>query len=203
MSGVAVHFGAGNIGRGFVGLILHRAGYEVVFADVADTLIDALKATPSYLVKEVGLHSTQERVDQYRAINSRTDEPAVIAEIADADIVTTAVGPTVLRFVAPVIVAGLRARTSSAPLVVMACENAINATNVLKEFVRALVPDEAEWQELSGRVVFANTAVDRIVPGQSGEQRPGRHRGELLRVGHRTAPVRRCGTEHSRCDVGG
>ena len=169
MSGVAVHFGAGNIGRGFVGLILHRAGYEVVFADVADTLIDALQATPSYLVKEVGLHSSQERVDHYRAINSRTDEPAVITEISRADIVTTAVGPTILRFVAPVIVAGLRARTADSPLVVMACENAINATNVLREFVRALVPDDAEWAELSGRVVFANTAVDRIVPGQSGE----------------------------------
>ena len=32
----------------------------------------------------------------------------MIAEIAKADIVTTAVGPTMLRFVAPVIVAGLR-----------------------------------------------------------------------------------------------
>ena len=55
MTGVAVHFGAGNIGRGFVGLILHRAGYQVVFADVVDELIDALSSRPSYLVNEVGL----------------------------------------------------------------------------------------------------------------------------------------------------
>ena len=60
MTGVAVHFGAGNIGRGFVGLILHRAGYQVVFADVVDELIDGLNSTPSYLVKEVGLESDQQ-----------------------------------------------------------------------------------------------------------------------------------------------
>jgi mannitol-1-phosphate 5-dehydrogenase len=170
MTGTAVHFGAGNIGRGFVGLILHRAGYEVVFADVADTLIDALKQTPSYLVKEVGLESSEERVDNYRAINSRTDEAEVIAEISKADIVTTAVGPTILRFVAPVIVAGLRGRPDdSPPLVVMACENAINATDVLAEFVHALAPDEEDWAALSAKAIFANTAVDRIVPAQSAE----------------------------------
>ena len=72
--GPAVHFGAGNIGRGFVGLILHRAGYEVVFADVADALIDALQVTPSYLVQAVGLESSDETVDNYRAINSRSHE---------------------------------------------------------------------------------------------------------------------------------
>ena len=58
MSGVAVHFGAGNIGRGFVGLILHRAGYQVVFADVVDELIDGLNSTPSYQVGEVGATRT-------------------------------------------------------------------------------------------------------------------------------------------------
>ena len=44
----AVHFGAGNIGRGFVGLLLHEAGYEVVFADVADALISQLAVADSY-----------------------------------------------------------------------------------------------------------------------------------------------------------
>jgi len=55
MSRVAVHFGAGNIGRGFVGLLLHHAGYQLVFADVVDPLIHALNHTPTYHVKEVGL----------------------------------------------------------------------------------------------------------------------------------------------------
>ena len=167
MSGAAVHFGAGNIGRGFVGLLLHRAGYQVVFVDVVDELIDALNRTPSYLVKEVGLESREERVDNYRAINSGADEPAAVAEIASADIVTTAVGPTVLKFVAPVIAAGLRQRADgTAPLAVMACENAINATNVLAEHIRAAVPED-EWPAVAARAVFANTAVDRIVPAQS------------------------------------
>jgi mannitol-1-phosphate 5-dehydrogenase len=169
MSGTAVHFGAGNIGRGFVGLILHRAGYEVVFADVVDELIDGLKRTPSYRVKEVGLDSREEVVDNYRAVNSRRDEPAVVDEIASADIVTTAVGPTVLKFIAPVIAAGLRQRPGdAAPVAVMACENAVNATDVLAGHIREQVPD-AEWPAVTARTVFANTAVDRIVPAQSGQ----------------------------------
>jgi mannitol-1-phosphate 5-dehydrogenase len=167
MTGVAVHFGAGNIGRGFVGLLLHRAGYEVVFVDVVDELIDGLNSTPSYRVKEVGLDSDEQVVDNYRAVNSRGDEAAVVAELAAADLVTTAVGPTVLRFVAPQIAEGLRRRPDgAAPLAVMACENAINATDVLVEHIRSHVPGE-EWPALAAKARFANTAVDRIVPGQS------------------------------------
>jgi mannitol-1-phosphate 5-dehydrogenase len=167
MTGVAVHFGAGNIGRGFVGLLLHRAGYEVVFVDVVDELIDGLNSTPSYRVKEVGLDSDEQVVDNYRAVNSRSDEAAVVAELAAADLVTTAVGPTVLRFVAPQIAEGLRRRPGgAAPLAVMACENAINATDVLVEHIRSHVPGE-EWPALAAKARFANTAVDRIVPGQS------------------------------------
>jgi len=163
----AIHFGAGNIGRGFVGLLLHDAGYEVVFADVNASLIDALKAATTYSVHEAGEESTTRVVDNFRAINSATDEAALIQEIATADIVTTAVGPTVLRFVAPVIAAGLAARDASLPpLAVMACENAINATDVLAEQVWLNVA-EGDRAAINARVAFANTAVDRIVPGQA------------------------------------
>jgi mannitol-1-phosphate 5-dehydrogenase len=159
----AVHFGAGNIGRGFVGLILHNAGYEVIFADVNAELIDALALSSSYLVREVGAGASTSTVDNYRAINSATHEADVIAEIATADIVTTAVGPNILRFVAPVIAAALAKRDASAlPLAVMACENAINATDILKAEVVTKLADASDL----AKAVFANTAVDRIVPGQ-------------------------------------
>jgi mannitol-1-phosphate 5-dehydrogenase len=155
----AVHFGAGNIGRGFVGLILHKAGYEVVFADVNAELIDALAATPSYRVTEVGEGGTVWTVDHYRALNSATHEADVVAEIASADIVTTAVGPNILRFVAPLIASAIAQRAEGLPpLVVMACENAINATDLLRVEVEKTLP--------GATATFANTAVDRIVPGQ-------------------------------------
>jgi mannitol-1-phosphate 5-dehydrogenase len=160
----AVHFGAGNIGRGFVGLVLHNAGYEVVFVDVNAELIDALAASSSYLVREVGAGASTSTVDNYRAINSATNEADVVAEIAEADIVTTAVGPNILRFVAPVIAAALAVRDAALPpLAVMACENAINATDLLKAEVAAKLTDPSTL----ARAVFANTAVDRIVPAQA------------------------------------
>lgn len=166
MSGTAVHFGAGNIGRGFVGLILHRAGYRVIFADVVDDLIDSIAASSSYTVHAVGADGFDETVDDYRAINSKTHEADVVAAIATADIVTTAVGPNILRFVAPVIAAGLQARTVDTKLTVMACENAINATDVLVGEMRKHVGD---WDAVAAKAVFANTAVDRIVPGQAAD----------------------------------
>ena len=161
----AVHFGAGNIGRGFVGLLLHQSGYELVFADVAAPLIEAISGAKSYTVHEVGQGGTDQLVTGFRAINSASDKDKLVAEIATANIVTTAVGPSILKFVAPAILEGLALRDPSAPpLQIMACENAINATDLLQDEIEQLAGDG--WDGIASRAVFANTAVDRIVPGQ-------------------------------------
>lgn len=160
MRKTAVHFGAGNIGRGFVAQFLHESGYEVVFADVNDELIGALQRQSSYTVHEVGEGARDHIVDGYRALNSRTAEDAVVAAIADADLVTTAVGARILPFVAPVLAKGLAARTREDPLGVIACENAIGGTDLLAAEVRKHGPAD--------NAVFANCAIDRIVPEQHG-----------------------------------
>ncbi|MGV8851079.1 MAG: mannitol-1-phosphate 5-dehydrogenase [Rhodoglobus sp.] len=159
----AVHFGAGNIGRGFVGLILHKAGYEIVFADVAAELIDTLAAADTYQVHEVGAEPRTWTVDNFRALNSASNEAGVIEEIASADMVTTAVGPNILKFVAPIIAKAIKARSENLPpLQVLACENALYATNILRGEVAVAVDAET----LATKAIFANTAVDRIVPAQ-------------------------------------
>jgi mannitol-1-phosphate 5-dehydrogenase len=159
----AVHFGAGNIGRGFVGLILHKAGYEIVFADVATELIDSLEAADSYKVHEVGAEPRTWTVDNFRAVNSATNEAAVIDEIATADMVTTAVGPNILKLIAPLIARAIQARSDElAPLQVLACENVLFATSNL----RADIAIRVDAETLATKAIFANTAVDRIVPAQ-------------------------------------
>lgn len=159
----AVHFGAGNIGRGFVGLLLSEAGYEVTFADVSDALIDSLKQADSFTVHEVGEGAKEHTVTNFKAINSAKEEDALVDVIAGADVVTTAVGPNILKFVAPVIRKGIDKRSADQPkLAVMACENAINATDILAAAIRG-----EDAGDVDDKVVFSNTAVDRIVPNQA------------------------------------
>ncbi|KAJ5502440.1 Dehydrogenase multihelical [Penicillium fimorum] len=165
----AIHFGGGNIGRGFVAEFLHVAGYEVVFVDVMDSVINSLQETKSYQVTEVSDEGESTKtITNYRAINSKTHESDVIKEISTASIVTCAVGPNILKFIAPVIAKGIDARTDAIPLAVIACENAIGATDTLHHFINNNTAQD-RLDSMPDRARFANSAIDRIVPGQAPE----------------------------------
>lgn len=161
-----VHFGGGNIGRGFVAEFLHNSGYEVVFVDVMDSIIEALQKAPSYEVTEIGEDGEKKfTIDNYRAINSKHEMEKVVHEIATADIVTCAVGPNILKFIAEPITKGIEARESKQPLAVIACENAIGATDTLRGFIEGKLSDETK-KNIDSKAQFANSAIDRIVPIQ-------------------------------------
>ncbi|WP_078392116.1 mannitol-1-phosphate 5-dehydrogenase [Shouchella patagoniensis] len=164
----AVHFGAGNIGRGFIGALLADAGYEVIFSDVNNEVIDVLNERGSYTVTTAAEKKETFTVNNVRGINSKKDEDAVIQAIASADIVTTAVGPTVLPLIAKTIARGLALREGQSPVNVIACENAIRATSQLKsEILRHLT--EEETNSVLSLTGFADAAVDRIVPNIESE----------------------------------
>ncbi len=160
----AIQFGAGNIGRGFIGAVLAQAGYELVFADVVEELLSQINTRKEYTVHVSDHNSYDIEVKGVRAVNSGSEE--AVQEIAGADIITTAVGLRILKFVAPTVARGIAARKAAGnekPLNVIACENGLKATSQLKELVFAqLDPETAAWAEK--HVGFPDAAVDRIVP---------------------------------------
>ena len=160
----AIQFGAGNIGRGFIGAVLSQAGYRVVFADVVADLLDQINNRKQYTVHVTDTESRDIVISGISAVHSGSDE--AVAEIAGADIITTAVGLRILKFVAPAIAKGLAARMAAGeekPLNVIACENGLKATSQLRELTFALLsPEVAAWAET--HVGWPDAAVDRIVP---------------------------------------
>ena len=156
----AIQIGAGNIGRGFIGMLLSQAGYKVTFADVQEDIVNALSERHSYPVEVVGESRQVIEVGPVDGLNS--NGPGMTKALVEADIVTTAVGPNVLKFIAPALARGIEQSVlqgRSKPLNIIACENAVRATSQLKAYVldqlRIPLP---QW------VGFVDAAVDRIVP---------------------------------------
>ncbi|MBP2836436.1 mannitol-1-phosphate 5-dehydrogenase [Dickeya parazeae] len=169
----ALHFGAGNIGRGFIGKLLADAGVGLTFADVNQPLLDAINQYGSYPVRIVGEQQRVETVSQVSAVHSGGTQ--AVALIAEVDLVTTAVGPQILAKIAGTIAQGLIKRQengNTAPLNIIACENMVRGTSQLKQHVLAQLPQETQaW--VSQHVGFVDSAVDRIVPpADAGESNP-------------------------------
>jgi mannitol-1-phosphate 5-dehydrogenase len=169
---IAVHFGAGNIGRGFIGSLLYQSGYDVCFVDVNTEIVNLLNEKKEYRVVLASENSEESIVKNVCAINSITDPEKVIDQIAKADIVTTAVGPNILPLISDLIAKGLRKRSEQTTdqLNVIACENMIGGSTFLKEKVYEKLT-ESERQSFEELYAFPDSAVDRIVPNQVNEDK--------------------------------
>ncbi len=160
----AVHFGAGNIGRGFIGKLLADAGIKVIFADVNETVVKLLAEKQQYQVKVVGTECQVDTVTNVSAVNSTSSD--IIKCLATTDLVTTAVGPTVLNIIAKTIANGIVARfeaENDTPLNVIACENMVRGTTHLKGEVYKHL-DASLHAKADALIGFVDSAVDRIVP---------------------------------------
>lgn len=165
----ALHFGAGNIGRGFIGEILADNGFAISFVDVNEVIIDALNDRQSYDIEIAKDGKPHIHIEHVKGINNRNNPEAVVQAVAEADIITTAIGPNILPFIAELIAKGIQARKTSGnkqPIDVLACENMIGGSQFLKgEVSKYLSTDDLAY--LDQYVGFPNAAVDRIVPAQS------------------------------------
>lgn len=161
----AVMYGAGNIGRGFIGEVLYKSGYNTTFIDVNDDVVNNLNKEnkyPIYLTGSTGYY--KEWVRNVDAINGR-DKDAVVNKIADTDLLCTALGVNILKFVAELIAEAieLRIKKSGKPLNIMICENMIGSNVYLHDLVDKYISAENK-DFFEKNIGFVCVSVGRVVP---------------------------------------
>lgn len=162
----AIQFGAGNIGRGFLGQIFSQSGYEVVFVDIDKTVVSSLNESRAYLIKIVSNNSSSEvRIKNVRAVDA-ADRKKVVDEIITADIMATAVGQSSLKIIAPAIAQGFEERIRRGvkkPLNIIICENLLHAASILKGYILENLKDTYK-DNLESHVGLVESVVSRMVP---------------------------------------
>ena len=161
----AVMYGAGNIGRGFIAQLFNLSGYETVFVDVNKDVINTLNLDGKYplFITDKGEYIKTEVTNVSCCDGS--DLEAVAREIAEADIMATAVGVNILKFIAKPISEGVKARMKSGkgPLDIIICENKIDANIYLHDLIAEYLSDE-EKAYFDSNFGFVEASIGRMVP---------------------------------------
>ena len=176
---LSVVFGAGSVGRGFLGQLFSESGYEVLFVDVDEPLVEALARRRSYTLRLAGIEEVVElTIGPVRAVDGRRSGH-VAADVAMAALVATAVGARTLPVIARSIAAGLArrwamseaasGRTEVKPLNVIVCENLRDAPDLLRGYVRDALPDG--MRPHLAQVGFVPAVIARMSPLPTPEQR--------------------------------
>jgi mannitol-1-phosphate 5-dehydrogenase len=158
-----VLFGAGKIGRSFIGQLFGRGGYEVVFIDIYKPVIDELNRRRSY---KVIIKSDKEEVLNITNVRGvyAGDENKIVHEVATAGIVAVSVGLNGLKRIFPLLAKGLIERyrfQSDEPLDIIIAENMRNADDYFKTELSKFLPDEYPLTKLVGLI---ETSIGKMVP---------------------------------------
>lgn len=156
-------FGAGKIGRSFIGQLFACGGYEVVFVDINQQVVDALNERKSYKVIIKSAIESVINVENVRAIIA-SDSMAVANEIATADIVAVSIGQNGLAHAINLIAQGLLLRQKShnhTELDIIIAENMANAANYFKSELEKILPHN---YPIDDNVGLIETSIGKMVP---------------------------------------
>lgn len=163
-----IQIGAGNIGRACIGRLFHNLGYKIYFSDINTMLLNELSKRKEYKVHLVGADCDKTEIINNidKMPDAQKEEKELFEVYKNASIITTAVGVNILSKIANTIIDVINFRYKNnitETLNIMACENAIRASTILKNAVFEKLDNTVkEW--IKGKVAFADVAIDSIVP---------------------------------------
>jgi mannitol-1-phosphate 5-dehydrogenase len=159
-----VIFGAGKIGRSFIGQLFSRSGFEVVFVDINQKLTDDLNLQRQYKVVIKG--DTDDEVIYIKNVRGicLTDSEKVIRELAGSTIAALSVGQQGLPYTLPIIAGALimrREQFGDWPLDIIIAENMRNSDQYLYGELGKYLPGNYPMDQLIGLV---ETSIGKMVP---------------------------------------
>jgi mannitol-1-phosphate 5-dehydrogenase len=158
-----VIFGAGKIGRSFIGQLFGCSGYQVVFIDTDQSIIAGLNRQGYYRVIIKGEREEEIIVPNVRAI-SAFENQQVIENVATAGLVAVSVGKSSLEKILPLIAAGLELRLSyypHSPLDIIIAENMRDAADFCRKHLKGMLPRGYPFESHVGLV---ETSIGKMVP---------------------------------------
>ena len=156
-------FGAGKIGRSFIGQIFGRSGYETVFVDIQQDLIDLINKKKEYRVIIKGPVEEELLIQNTRAIHF--SEKAILSdELISTDLVAVSVGKAGLMNTLEVLSEGIRKRYirhPGHPVDIIIAENMRNAAESMSVRFRELLGKTFPVDEYIGLI---ETSIGKMVP---------------------------------------
>jgi mannitol-1-phosphate 5-dehydrogenase len=158
-----VIFGAGKIGRSFVGQLFSRSGYRVLFVDVDKRVIEELNRRKSY---DIVVKAEKEEVISVANVGGilAFDLEPVVEAIAGCSLMATCVGKNALPKIMQAIAKGIEKRyqeNPGYPLDIILAENVRDACSLVKEYLTALLPKEFPVDSYLGLI---ETSIGKMVP---------------------------------------
>ena len=159
-----VIFGAGKIGRSFIGQLFSSSGFKVAFVDINRSLTDELSRLQQYKVV-----IKSESADEVIIINNvrgicLDDSDKVISELAGAGVAALSVGQQGLPDALPLVAMALlkrREKFGDWPLDIIIAENMRNADQYISNELGKYLPGDYPLGLLVGLV---ETSIGKMVP---------------------------------------
>lgn len=157
-------FGAGKIGRSFIGQLFAKERYQIVFVDMDPLLVSELNRRGSYPVIIRGPEKEERlEIENVSAIHA-LEEDKVLEAFENADIIAVSVGKKALSAVARSIAEGLLEREKTCPgriLDIILAENMRSADQYLREILEEFLPGS---YPLDRQVGLVETSIGKMVP---------------------------------------
>jgi mannitol-1-phosphate 5-dehydrogenase len=158
-----VIFGAGRIGRSFIGQIFSRGGFEVVFVDIDRRLIDLINDRKNYKIIIKGEKDETLLIQNVRGIHF-DDSASILNEISSTSILGVSVGQAALPRVIPLIAKSLTFRAGlqqPEPLDIIIAENMRDAAGYFRKELLHLLGNDFPVDKLAGLI---ETSIGKMVP---------------------------------------